>query len=119
MSTLDVAVLARLRADLGGDDATMRELAEAFFSQSPRLLEDARAGAASQARERLLRAAHTLKSSAATLGALRLAELSHALETEAIQGPVPRADARVNAIVSEYEAVERDLRAWLAQGHQR
>lgn len=121
-AAVDVAILARLRADLGGDDDVMRELADAFLAQSPRLLDDARSAAADQARDRLARAVHTLKSSAVTLGALRLAELARELEADALEGRVRDAPARVRALLDEYASVEPELRAWVAvspHGHQK
>lgn len=119
MPALDVSVLARLRADIGGDDASMRELADAFFSQSPRLLDDARRNTAPAEHQRLMRAVHTLKSSAVTFGALRLAQLARELEQEALHGPVRDAGARVDALAAEYARVEGELRHWMAHGHQK
>ena len=120
VTSIDVAVLARLRADLGGDDDVMRELADAFLSQSPRLIEDARVAAAARAGDRLARAVHTLKSSAATLGATQLAHLARDLEADAMAGTVRDAPARVRALATEYASVEHELRAWVAPGgHQK
>jgi len=118
MPAIDPAVLEKLRTDIGGDETTMRELADAFFRQTPELLDEARRGAAGEPR-RLHRAAHTIKSSANTFGAGRLTELARALEADAVAGPVPDADARVQALSDEYARVARELETWLRSGYRR
>jgi CheY-like chemotaxis protein len=78
---LDYQVLERLQADLGdGDPAIVIELIGMFLSDSPQLLATMRQSLAARAADDFQRAAHTLKSSSATLGAATLAKLSQQLE---------------------------------------
>ena len=118
MNAVDAATLGKLHHDIGGDATTIRELTDAFFRQTPKLLEDARVAAARGDQAPVHRTAHTLKSSALLFGAARLADLSRALESDSESALPPRAPARVAALAEEYGRVERDLRAWL-EGYQK
>jgi HPt (histidine-containing phosphotransfer) domain-containing protein len=97
---LDAAVLAELRESTGGDDDFVRELVEAYVAEATGYL-DAMAGAASAGdAEAIIRPAHTLKSSSATLGAMRLSAISRGIEeagragrTEGLTADVARAQA--------------------------
>ena len=78
---IDHRVLERLQVDLGdGDPAIVIELIDMFLSDSPQLLATLRQSLAARAADDFQRAAHTLKSSSATLGAATLAKLSQQLE---------------------------------------
>src|SRR6266540_3018211 len=74
---IDLQVLERIQADLGdGDPTIVIELIDMFLSDSLQLLATMRQSLAECAAEDLQRAAHTLKSSSATLGAAALSKLS-------------------------------------------
>lgn len=79
---LDPEVIEMLR-DLGGEDEPelLAELVAVFLADAPQRLHDMQQGLAQGDFELLERAAHTLKSSAANLGARLLSE--HARELEA------------------------------------
>jgi HPt (histidine-containing phosphotransfer) domain-containing protein len=75
---LDAAVLAELRESTGGDDDFVRELVEAYVSEATGYLAAMTAAVADPMA--IVRPAHTLKSSSATLGAMRLAAISRGIE---------------------------------------
>lgn len=77
---LDDAVIAELRESTGGDEEFVRELVEAYVSEATGYLEAMTAAAAVADPSSIVRPAHTLKSSSATLGAMRLAEISRGIE---------------------------------------
>jgi HPt (histidine-containing phosphotransfer) domain-containing protein len=77
---LDDAVLAELRDSTGGDDDFVRELVEAYVSEATGYLEAMSAAAGVADSAAIVRPAHTLKSSSATLGAMRLAAISRGIE---------------------------------------
>ena len=77
---LDDAVLAELREQTGGDDDFVRELVEAYVSEATGYLEAMTAAAGAGDSAAIVRPAHTLKSSSATLGAMRLAAISRGIE---------------------------------------
>ena len=66
--------------NVGGDEAMLRELAEMFFAECPKLMEQIREHIASADGPQLRRAAHTLKGSAHVFGAEEVAEAAHRLE---------------------------------------
>ncbi len=88
---LDQAVVAELRDSVGGDDAFVRELVEAYLAESPGHLDTMVAAAAVGDAIAVVRPAHTLKSSSAAVGAMRLAELSKRVEHAAREGRVEQA----------------------------
>ena len=66
--------------NVGGDEAMLRELAEMFFAECPKLMQQIREHIASEDGTELRRAAHTLKGSAHVFGAEEAAEAAHRLE---------------------------------------
>ena len=66
--------------NVGGDEAMLRELAEMFFAECPKLMEQIREHIASADGPQLRRAAHTLKGSAHVFGAKAAAGAAHRLE---------------------------------------
>jgi HPt (histidine-containing phosphotransfer) domain-containing protein len=60
--------------------------------------------------------AHSLKSSSANVGALRLSELAKEVEHASKQGEGERAAAAFQMIRPEFERVEKELRRITAEG---
>ena len=65
---------------VGGDEAMLRDLAEMFFAECPKLMQQIREHIAGADGPELRRAAHTLKGSAHVFGAEEVAEAAHQLE---------------------------------------
>ena len=113
-AVLDQAMLGRLR-ELGapGDSSFFREILGLFLADAPRRmagLGDAlEAGHAAEAG----RLAHSLKGSAANLGARRLAELCADLEAMGERGTLAGANGLFGAIQAEYRRVAEALTAEL------
>jgi HPt (histidine-containing phosphotransfer) domain-containing protein len=109
---LDEVVLERLRR-LGGDALVERMIA-LFMANARVRLQAAHAAMRSGALEEVGRAAHSLKSSAGNVGAIRLLHLAGALEGHADEGSAERA-ARC---LAELDEVCRALLARLErEGH--
>jgi PAS domain S-box-containing protein len=96
---VDWDVLARLQADLGDDGTIVIEVIEMFLADAPQQLDRMRQALAAAAAHDLHHAAHTLKSTSASVGALALAACCRELEELARDGAlgqaaplVPRAD---------------------------
>jgi HPt (histidine-containing phosphotransfer) domain-containing protein len=83
-SALDETVMGRLRR-LGGD-ALVERMIGLFMANARRRLEAAHAAMRSGALDEVGRAAHSLKSSAGNVGAIRLQHLAGALEGHADEG---------------------------------
>ena len=65
---------------VGGDEAMLRDLAEMFFAECPKLMQQIRGHIAGADGPELRRAAHTLRGSAQVFGAEATAEAAHRLE---------------------------------------
>ncbi len=107
--SLDDDALKNLR-DLGGDDF-LGEVIDAFLADAPGLLATLRRSLDDGNREELRRAAHTLKSNGATLGAEGFAELCRTLEQSAKAGELDGASELVERIDAEYRPLEEALSA--------
>ncbi|HYX79865.1 MAG TPA: response regulator, partial [Actinomycetota bacterium] len=112
---IDGAVLSQLAEGTGGDATFVSELIDQFVADAPGLVEAARAGLQARDPDGLRRAAHTLKSNAATFGAHGLADRSRALEDAAKAGELDRVAELLEAIGRELEDVREALPlAWRA-----
>jgi PAS domain S-box-containing protein len=107
--SLDDAALGNLR-DLGGDDF-LGEVIDAFLADAPSLLATLRSSLDAGNDEELRRAAHTLKSNGATLGAAGFADLCRDLEQRAKARELDGAPELVDRIEEEYGPLERALSA--------
>jgi HPt (histidine-containing phosphotransfer) domain-containing protein len=106
---IDAATLDELLATLGGDGAFLAELIATYLADSPPLVDAMRAAAAAGDAAALRRAAHTLKSTSASLGALRLSGVCREVEGAASADRVP-ADL-VEEAAREYARVSEALAA--------
>ncbi|HEY8108359.1 MAG TPA: GAF domain-containing protein [Gaiellaceae bacterium] len=107
--SLDDDALKNLR-DLGGDEF-LGEVVDAFLADAPALIATLRSSLDEQNAEELRRAAHTLKSNGATLGAAEFAELCRTLEQRAKDDELDGASELVGRIEDEYRALEEALSA--------
>jgi PAS domain S-box-containing protein len=78
---LNRSVLQRLLQTLG--EAGTHQLLDTFLTEAPKLLETMQQATGTDDRETLRRAGHTLKSNAATFGAMSLADAARAVESSA------------------------------------
>jgi HPt (histidine-containing phosphotransfer) domain-containing protein len=108
---LDRAALDALREMTGDDPAFLAELLDAYFSDSRALLAAMARALDDGSAADLGRAAHSLKSNSANVGAQRLAALCRALEEQARVGALEDAAERLEQIEVAYEAAESALRA--------
>jgi PAS domain S-box-containing protein len=106
---LDDDALKNLR-DLGGDDF-LGEVIDAFLADAPELLATLRRSLTDGSTAELRRAAHTLKSNGATLGAEEFAELCRTLELRAKAGELDGAAELVDRIEADYRPLEEALAA--------
>ena len=82
---------------------------DAFLADAPELLATLRRSLDSRNDEELRRAAHTLKSNGATLGAEGFAELCRTLEQRAKAGELDGASELVDQIEQAYRPLEEAL----------
>jgi HPt (histidine-containing phosphotransfer) domain-containing protein len=99
---VDLAVALRW---LGGDQQLLRELVGIFVDDGPKRLEALRAAMSAADAQQLEQIAHSLKGSAAILGAVRLQESALALEESAHDGFAQHGTHLVPELVHEVERV--------------
>ena len=113
---LDAAVLEELAASVGGDGEFVVDLIETYLDDAEGQFAAIEAAVAADDPAALVRPAHTLKSSSATLGAKRLAERARALE---IAGRSERIDdgARIDAeqLARDWREARTALQEWMTR----
>jgi HPt (histidine-containing phosphotransfer) domain-containing protein len=105
--SLDTGALDNLR-ELGGDDF-LTEVIDTFFEDAQTLLATLRRSLDEGNAAELRRAAHTLKSNGATLGAEEFADLCRTLEQRAKDGQLAGASELVGRIEQEYGRLQDAL----------
>jgi signal transduction histidine kinase/CheY-like chemotaxis protein/HPt (histidine-containing phosphotransfer) domain-containing protein len=109
---LDREILAQLKASLGRRaDRKLQVLIDSFYESTDRLRADVHRAWEQRAMEELERAAHTLKSTSATMGALALSQIARTVESQARDGVtdgmealVARLEAMCGRTVAEFKA---------------
>ena len=94
--------------DLGGDEF-VHEVIETFLADAPRLLAALRTSLDAQDTGELRRAAHTLKSNGATLGAERFAVACRELEQRAKSADLAGGSQLIERIEREFDRLEKEL----------
>ncbi|MFQ5857786.1 MAG: Hpt domain-containing protein, partial [Anaerolineae bacterium] len=111
-SPIDREVLAQFTEMMGEDaPALVAELIDVFLEDTPRLVAALREGVVAGDVGAVERAAHTMKSSSASLGAMTLSTLCKELEAIGRAGALDGAAERVAQIETEYERVRIALEA--------
>lgn len=112
---LDPAVLDKIRIlERNGAPGLVARLVGLYLRDAPRLIEQMRQAAAGGDDPALGVAAHTLKSSSANVGAVRLHGWCKTLEAQAQRRQVMDAAAQIAAIEGEFNAVQALLSAELS-----
>lgn len=112
-ATFDADVLAELQASMD-DAAFVVELADAYLADGVQQVEAIEAAIAAGDADALVRPAHTLKSSSATVGAPRLAELSRRLEMAGRAGSVAAEGVPDASVLrAEWDAAGDAIRGWI------
>jgi two-component system sensor histidine kinase/response regulator len=111
-AAIDPAALDQLRGMQTADGTELvAKIVQMFIAQTPSLFDSARAAHASGNARDLRRAAHTLKSTSATVGATNLARLAAALEFEADAGRIEQTPDMLALMQSDFERIVQALRA--------
>jgi HPt (histidine-containing phosphotransfer) domain-containing protein len=115
---IDTAVLDELEHSIGDDRQFLRDLVETYLDDAPMQLATMRDGISVGSVERVNRAAHTLKSNSASVGANGLSAMCRELETltspattESADLMTPEVDTLIDAITAELERATSELNA--------
>jgi signal transduction histidine kinase/DNA-binding response OmpR family regulator/HPt (histidine-containing phosphotransfer) domain-containing protein len=114
-SPIDTNVLDGIRALEGeGNRGLLERIINLYLSDAPRLVEGILCAAEKGETESILRAAHTLKSSSANVGATGLSELCRKVEGMARAGePIAAGDPLLSKFEGEHQSVREALAAIL------
>lgn len=111
---LDERVLTEVMETTGDDIGFVRELVETYLADTPAQLEAMTAAVEADDAAALVRPAHTLKSSSATVGAMRLSSMARELEMAGRSGTLGlAAHAGLDAARAEWQAAADAFAAWL------
>ncbi|MCP5158661.1 MAG: response regulator [Gammaproteobacteria bacterium] len=113
---IDLATLETIHALQAPNKASfLAELIEIYLKNGWQLIGTVETACTAEDQDKLFRSAHTLKSSSATLGALRFATHCQEIETAARTGQIEQAIDLSNGLRATFKAVETALRAILAE----
>ncbi|MBD2304181.1 response regulator [Chroococcidiopsis sp. FACHB-1243] len=113
---IDTKALQALEEMAGeGGAATIAVVVDAYLEDAPKLIQTIQTAIASVNATELQRAAHTLKSSSATLGAMYFSQLSKQLEIIGRNGTIelPKSREIVSELEAEYIKVKAELKKYL------
>jgi PAS domain S-box-containing protein len=113
-TVIDPAVFDELVASTGGDAEFIRELIDTYVTDAPGLFEQMHTALAGGDAETFRRAAHSLKSNSASLGALTLSAQAKELEMMGKEASLEGAAAKIAAADVEYAKVKAALEVKLA-----
>lgn len=115
-SPIDRAALQNLLAMFNGDTAFLNQVIDTYLSDGANLLATLRQSVGSGRSDDLRRAAHSLKSNSANLGAAALSALGKELEEIGRQGSVAGAAERLAEVETEFQGVKSALQKIQADG---
>ncbi|HZW02548.1 MAG TPA: response regulator, partial [Anaerolineaceae bacterium] len=107
-AAVDERVLQEMQADLGD---VVQEIIDSYLNETPRLLTELRRAVMDNNPALILLQSHSIKSSSAAVGAIRLSELAGGIEQASRQGKEV-ATTGVQELAAEYERVEAALKVW-------
>ncbi len=114
---LDETILHQLLDSVEGDRAFVDDLIGAYLSDGEGHVDAAGRAVAGRDAEALVRPAHTLKSSSATVGAMQLSATSRELELAGRSGSLDAtAVALAERLRTDWATTTEALRAWMAAG---
>ncbi|MET0550160.1 MAG: ATP-binding protein [Xanthomonas sp.] len=109
---LEIAVLDELREVIGS--ASVAQIVELFLADAPLLIQRLEQAAATAQSDALREAAHTLKSSAANLGALALSAAALRIESGVRTGTLERPAVAVALVIAEFARARLALSGYRA-----
>src|SRR6187455_864121 len=114
---LDERILGEVLESTGDDIGFVRELIDTYLADTPAQLDAMTSAIEADDAAALVRPSHTLKSSSATVGAMRLTAVARELEMAGRAGTLePAVLGRLEAARAEWRAVEEAIAAWLKGG---
>lgn len=107
MSIIDPTVFKELK-QMSGDDF-INELIDTFLEDAPKMIAEIKSGFAANHADIFRRAAHSLKSNAATFGASQLSALAKELEMLGKENKLHETGDRLKSLDEAYASVRDEL----------
>jgi histidine phosphotransfer protein HptB len=107
MHEIDKAATDQLKELFGG--VFVNDLIDVFLQEAPKMLGELQTGLATSDADQFHRAAHSLKSNAATFGANNLAEMAKALEQLGREKKLAEVGSLLTELEAEYAGVASQL----------
>jgi len=108
MSVIDNATFDELK-QMSGDDF-INELIDTFLEDAPKMIAEIKSAFASNNVESFRRAAHSMKSNAATFGAIQLSALAKELEMLGKENKLNETRDKLKTLDEAYESVRDELK---------
>jgi HPt (histidine-containing phosphotransfer) domain-containing protein len=108
MPVIDKTTFNELK-QMSGDDF-INELIETFLEDAPKMIAEIKSAHATNNAETFRRAAHSMKSNAATFGASQLAALAKELEMLGKENKLSETGDKLKALEEAYESVRSELK---------
>jgi HPt (histidine-containing phosphotransfer) domain-containing protein len=108
MSTIDQTTFEKLKNDVGAD--FMGELIAAYCNETPQLIAKLQRALTTHDIDAFRQAAHSIKSTSNTFGALSLGKLAQELEMLGRTGDLAGAREKVDRLAAEYDRAQRALK---------
>ncbi|MDB9345557.1 Hpt domain-containing protein [Nodularia spumigena CS-586/05] len=110
---IDTKILNSLRDMMSGDEAAFQQLLNCYLTEAPKSIQIIKASQATQDVEALWQAAHSLKSSSASVGATTLAQICQQIEVKGRSSDLESSEDICSQLYKEYELVKRALQIQL------
>ncbi|WP_009632310.1 hybrid sensor histidine kinase/response regulator [Synechocystis sp. PCC 7509] len=114
-SPIDANIIAEFKTMVGEDEAILIEIIECYLEDAPQYLETISRAISQQDAAELRLAAHTLKSSSATIGATNLAAMCQELETLSRTSHTEDGLEKLPQLQAQYEQVKAALHFFVSQ----
>jgi len=108
---VDQSVIAELRESVGDDESFIADLVATYVDEGEGHFAAMDAAAAAGDAAAIVRPAHTLKSSSAALGAMRLSQIAREIEMAGRAGDAANLVARVAEARAAWDATLREMAA--------
>lgn len=109
---VDRTVLQALKVSVGEDYIGV--MLETFLEETPQLMADMHRSLSANDADTFRRAAHSMKSNAATFGATRLSELAKELEIMAKAGTLSEVGDRLKVLEEALQSASKEIRDFAA-----
>ena len=106
-SVIDLPTFETLKEAMGAD--YINELVQAYFEETPQLLSKLQQALARQDCDAFRQAAHSIKSTSNSFGALQFGALAKELEMMGREARLDGASGKVKSLVAGYQAVQQAL----------